>query len=357
MPSRPFPLPEDIKHARPAVYLYRTAAAYLRAGANRSGQLTANGAARQLFGDGDAPTFALIKRAATSPATTGGTGWADAVAAQSIFDAIQQPTSVSAAASLFARALHVDLTGVAAVLVPGRIADAASAGAWVREAAAIPVTMLNFRSVVLEPRKLAVVTAFSREMAESSNAEAVVRQTLSEASGLALDAALLSNAPGDDTRPAGLLNGIAPLTPAPAGPNAMAQDLAALISALGANGAGLAPAFVAAPAQALAIKLSAGPHFDIPVLSAPVLATAIPARTVIAIESSSLAIGLDPTPEFFVSKAGTLHFEDTTPATATLASPTRSLFQTDSLALKMLLRASWAMRAPHVAWTTNVNWP
>jgi hypothetical protein len=36
----------------------------------------------------------------------------------------------------------------------------------------------------------------------------------------------------------------------------------------------------------------------------------------------------------------------------------RSMFQTDSLALRMLLRAAWGMRASgHAAWTTNVNWP
>src|SRR5262249_33962546 len=161
------------------------------------------------------------------------------------------------------RALHVDLSGVAAMVVPSRVVDAAQAGAWVRESEAIPVTMLNFAAVTLAPRKLAVISVFTREMTESSNVEAVVRQTLTEASGLAIDAAMFSNAPGDDTRPAGLLNGIAPLVPAPAGPNAMALDLAALVNALAANGAGLAPAIVAAPAQAFAIKFAAGPHFDI----------------------------------------------------------------------------------------------
>ena len=356
--SRPFPLPQDLaeKHARPGLYLYRAAASYLRAGANRSGRLTAEGAARQLFA-GDTLTAVLIQRAAAVPATTTGPGWADALVGRSVFDAIQIATSVSAAATLIGQALHVDLTGVAAVVVPGRIIDAAHAGAWVAESAAIPVTMLNFSSVVLEPRKLAVIGVFTREMSESSNIENVVKQTLGEASGLALDAAMFSNAPGDPARPPGLLNGIAPLTPAPAGPNAMALDLAALINALAANSAGASPTIIAASAQAFAIKLSAGPHFDIPVLSAPALATASPARTVIMIETSSLVVGFDPTPEFFVSKAGALHFEDATPSTATLASPTRSMFQTDSLALKMIVRASWAMRAPHAAWLTNVNWP
>ncbi|HMF27235.1 MAG TPA: hypothetical protein VKE42_00600, partial [Candidatus Cybelea sp.] len=80
-----------------------------------------------------------------------------------------------------------------------------------------------------------------------------------------------------------------------------------------------------------------------------------------AIETSSLCVGFDSTPEFFVSTAGTIHMEadlprhivDGAPATPTV----RSLFQSDALALKMLLRAAWGMRAPHVAWTTNTNWP
>jgi hypothetical protein len=246
-----------------------------------------------------------------------------------------------------------------AVVVPGRVVDAASAGAWVREGEAIPVKLLNFAAVTLVPRKCAVIAVFTREMAESSNIEAVVRQTLGEASGLAIDAALFSNTPADDTRPAGLLNGVTPITAAPAGPDAMARDLAALITTLAANGAGLAPAIIAAPAQALAIKLSVGPHFDIPVLSAPVLATASPARTVIALEASSLVTGFDATPEFNVSRAGSLHMEDDLPrhiVDGTPATPVRSLFQTDALALRMLLRAAWGMRAPHLSWVTNTNW-
>jgi hypothetical protein len=355
---RPFPLPEDlgIKTAQPGTYLWRCAAAHLLVGANRSGRLTAEGAAKQLFGD-DPPTMALIQRAATQPATTATSGWASELTGRSVFDALQQPTSVSAAATLIAHALHIDLSGFAQVVVPGRVVDAASAGAWVRESEPIPVRMLNFSAVTLMPRKLAVIKIFTREMAESSNIEAVVRQTLGEASGLALDAAMFSNTPADPTRPAGLLNGVTPIAAAPAGPTAMNQDLGNLISALAANGAGLAPAIVASPAQAFAIKLMAGAHFDVPVLASAALAN----RTVVALESSSLVTGFDSTPEFNVSKAGTLHMDDLPRHIVdggTAAAPTvRSMFQTDSLALRMLLRASWAMRAPgHAAWIQNVNW-
>jgi len=131
MASRPFPLPQDIaeKHARPAVYLFRCAAAYLRAGANRSGHLTPSGAARQLYGDGDRPTLKLIERAASVPATTTDSGWASQLAQQAIFDAAQ-PTSVSASATLIGRALHVDRRPcqVRQLAAPERVADLAGDG-------------------------------------------------------------------------------------------------------------------------------------------------------------------------------------------------------------------------------------
>jgi hypothetical protein len=343
------------KRSRPCTYLYRAAAAHARAYVDGA---SPERVAKSLFED-DRVTIWLT-RAASDPAMLTTPGWAAELGRQAVFDLVAAATTVSAAADLIARGLRVSLAGYSQITVPGRMVDAEHAGAWVREAGAIPVRMLNFSAVVLEPRKLAVITVFTREMAESSNIEAVVRQTLSEASGLALDAAMFSNAPGDDTRPAGLLNGVTPITPAPAGPDAMTRDLGNLVSALAGNGAGASPAFVAAPAQAFAIKLFAGPHFDVPVLSAPALATAGPSRTVVAIETSSLVTGFDSVPEFNVSRAGTLHMEDDLPrhiVDGAPATPVRSLFQTDSLALKMLLRASWAMRAPHVAWTTNVNWP
>ena len=228
-----------------------------------------------------------------------------------------------------------------------------AAGMWVPEGAAIPVRAPSFSAVTLARRKLAVIAVFTRETAEGSNIEAIVRQTLSEASGLALDAAMLSAAPFDAARPAGLLFGVAALPPTPGGGQAaVAADLGKLVADLVARGGGLAPAFVAAPAQATALKLMASPKFDAPVLASVVL----PSGTVVAIEASSLVSGFDGTPEFSVSKAGTLHMESAAPQHIHAASPVRELWQTDALALKMTLAAAWAMRASYVAWVQNTTW-
>src|SRR5262249_34330112 len=91
------------------------------------------------------------------------------------------------------------------------------------------------------------------------------------------------------------------------------------------------------------------------------LSNSIPDGTVIAVEASSFASAFSPVPEFAVGTSAILHFEDTNPADistppATVAAPVKSMFQTDSLALRMVLRAAWGLRAPHVAVVTNTTW-
>ena len=69
-------------------------------------------------------------------------------------------------------------------------------------------------------------------------------------------------------------------------------------------------------------------------------------------------------PTFEVSDQATLHMEDTdplpiiggTPAAPVAAAPTRSLWQTDSYALRMLYRLNWSLRRPTVAWMEGMTW-
>ena len=60
--------------------------------------------------------------------------------------------------------------------------------------------------------KLAVLTALTNEMISGSNAEAMVRDALTQSAALALDAALLDANASTTARPAGLRYGIAALT-------------------------------------------------------------------------------------------------------------------------------------------------
>jgi len=204
--NRAGPMPSDLglEATRPATYLARAATANLRAFITRS---TAARVAEQMW-PRDTVT-AQILRAASNPAMTTTSGWAQELAGISILDTLQSITSVSAAAELISRGLQIDMTGISEYRVPGRVLNAGVAGQWVSESGAIAARQLSIsNAAILRPRKLAVLMAYTREQIESSNIEAVVRQTLGEAAGLALDVKMFSGDAASASAPAGLFAGV-----------------------------------------------------------------------------------------------------------------------------------------------------
>jgi hypothetical protein len=190
--QRPFPLPSDVpggmRTARPAVYAVRAAAATLRGFIT---DLTPTSAAKKMFG-GD-PVTDYVLRAATAAAEIAVVGWAQELGRVAIYDMIQSITSLSTGAEVISRGLQLNLDGIAELRVPGRVLSASAAGQWTQEGMPAPVRSLSFsNAAILRPRKLQVISVYTREMVESSNIEAIVRQTLGEATGLALDAQMFS---------------------------------------------------------------------------------------------------------------------------------------------------------------------
>jgi hypothetical protein len=342
--TKPFPS----QRLSPATHLYRAAAATLRGYATK---VSAERVAKNLFPE-DAVT-PLVLKAATEPAKIGVLSWAGELARQAVEDAIMTSTTLSAAAGLFARGMRVDFAGAGSIRVPGRLVDESDAGAWIGEEQLIPVRPQRMTAgPVLQPRKLAVISSYTSEMVQSSNIEAVSRALIQEATALKLDATLFGTQPDDGTTPGGILNGITPITgTAGGGLNAMASDIGKLIVALAQAGAGAAPVIACNPMQGMALKVAVGVKFDVPVLQS----SAIPAGTVIMVEPSSFVSAFGPEPEFFVSPYTLLAYDDTAPPDFPTGSH-KSLFQTDSTALKMILRAAWGMRAPHVAVVNGATW-
>jgi hypothetical protein len=348
-----------LKTARPATYLFRIAAAHVHACVRNS---TPESAARALFDD---TATNLVLRAASAPATTTTTGWAAELARLSITDTVAAIASLSAAADVINRGTMVGFNGFASIRIPGRIftANYADAGQWVAEGSPIPVRQLNFTSgVTLQPHKVAVIIPFSREMAEASAIEQMSRSMVSEAVGLALDAAMFSNFAGDATRPPGLLananiDSIAAI--AGGGSNAVLGDIGNLFDSLSKYFAGKSVVFIAAPRLASTLKLTAGPHWDYPVISSAALEAT---KTLVALELASFVSAFGFTPEFDVTTGTTLHYEDTSPqnitgGTPSPAVPVRSLYQTDAIALRMVLRCSFGVRAAgHVQVVNGCTW-
>jgi hypothetical protein len=85
---------------------------------------------------------------------------------------------------------------------------------------------------------------------------------------------------------------------------------------------------------------------------------------VILLDAADFASLTGDDARFELSDQATLHMEDTTPlaigtpgAPPTVASPARSLFQTDSIGLRMIMPMNWIMRRSGiVAWLTGVTW-
>ena len=90
----------------------------------------------------------------------------------------------------------------------------------------------------------------------------------------------------------------------------------------------------------------------------------VPLGTVIVHRCGGLRLVTGDSPRFEISDQATLHMEDTTPAhigtagtPAVVAAPARSMFQTDSMALRLILPMNWTLRrAGVVAWVAGVTW-
>jgi hypothetical protein len=359
MTSRPdrIPLRPDYGAARQraADVFVRTATAYLLSYANK-GEPIADVLARHYRGD---RSVELLTRAASSPATLTGTGWADSLAATATPDFLISIGPQSAGATVLRRCLSFQFDGDASLKIPS-ITSASANATFVGEGAPIPARQLSFDTgVTLAPRKFAVIIPFSREIFSFSvpNIETTVRAVLTESVGHALDAAMFSSTAADATRPAGLLVGIGATTPATAADLAMLSDVETLSAAV-APVAGNAPLlFVASPKQAARLRYGTSVK-DIEVLSSSALSD----KTVICIATNCVASAIDPAPRFDVTDQTTLHM-DTVPlplATGTgptVASPIRSLWQTDTLGLKCVLQTTWGLRSSTgLAYMSAVNW-
>jgi hypothetical protein len=346
---------ERYGQVRPAVSLVRAASAFVRAG----GKGSPESAYREL-GFGHDPVADLIIRAATSAADTTSAAWAQPLAGIAIYDLIQSVTSQSAAAEVISRGLKITMDHIAEYRIPGRTPAAAAAGMWVAEETAAPARQLSFsNTAILRPRKLSVMYPYSREQAESSNIENIVRATLSETVGLALDLQMFSATAGDASKPPGLLVGVAPVTAATGGGTAaMMTDLGKLFGALAGAGAGKNAVLVCAVPEAVVLKSSVGPKFDYDIIAS----TSLAAGTVVAVELGSIVSGFSAVPEFSVSRHAVYHAEDTSPTdvtggTPSPAVPVRSAFQTDTILLKMTLSAAWGLRAAgHAQFITGATW-
>jgi hypothetical protein len=296
----------------------------------------------------------LVLRAPTTPSSLANSS---ALGATVVADLISVIGPVGAGARLLQAGLRFVFDTAATLSVPALEASASEAS-FVQEGAPIPVHNLVSSAVSLVPRKLATISVLSAEMLASGNAEAFVTAALAQSVGLALDAALFDATAADAARPAGLRHNIGALTASTASDahNAMVADATALAGAVSAIGGNIT--FVTSPARAVTLNLQSYNAFPYPVLPSP----AVAANDLIAIATNGIASAVDAVPEVESSKFATVHMEDTTPlpiggSPNIVAAPARSLWQTDTVGLKVRFGVDWALRdARALAWMTVTGW-
>lgn len=295
----------------------------------------------------------LVLRAAVSPTTLGNTP----ALAQVAVAFLETLVPVSAGADLLARGIALNFSGAASISVPGIAVPNCD---FVGEGAPIPVTAApTSPGPTLTPHKLAVISTLSGEMMRSSNAETLVRQVLVESCGPAVDKVLFSANAAAADRPAGLLNGIAALTPAGAGEKAQAivddlQMLATAVAPVAGNGDII---LIASPDAAVALVLRLPQQVQWPILMSASLAP----KTVIAVAVNAVVSAVEGAPAIDANADAELHREsvpgELVDIGGVVARPIGSLFQTDQVGLRLRWPLSWALRSSNgIAWMQNVNW-
>lgn len=320
-----------------------------------------------------------VIRAASAPADTTTSGWASQLVQTDVrgFLDLLQPASVYP--GLAGRGQRLTFGSAGQITIPTWATTPTIAGSFVAEGAAIPVRQGALSSVSLGPKKMAVITAFTREIMTYSNPtiESLVRRKIADDTSKAIDTILLDATAASSIRPAGLRNGVAATTAtAGGGFAALVGDLKALLGALitGSSGNLRSPTWIMNPIQAISIGLTQNTGGDFtfqseiaqgrfqgyPVIQSPT----VTAGMVILVDAADYVSVEGDSPMYSISDQATLHMEDTTPlpisaagSPNTVAAPVRSMFQTDSLALRMILPLNWALlRTGTVAWTQAVTW-
>ena len=324
----------------------------------------------------DEVTGAII-RAAVAPAQTTVAGWAAELVGTAIADLLQQLQLVSIYPSLAAAGSRFTFGSNGVIKIPARSATPKINGSFVGEGQPIPVRRLGLASVTLTPKKMAVISEFTREMAMSStpSIESVIREAMNEDTAEAIDQALIDATAADTVRPAGLRAGVAGLTPSTATTafDKMIADIKALIAPIVANRGGRRLVLLMNTAQSLSLSWVVTPNGEFIFADVAngtlrnltvITSTTVPAGMLIMVDAADFASVTGDTAQFDVSDVATLHEEDTTPlpigtagSPAVVAAPVRSLFQTASIAVRLLMDMNWTMRrSGMVSWMTGVTW-
>ena len=253
--------------------------------------------------------------------------------------------------------------------------DGAATAYWVGESKAIPATKADYMNVNMTPLKVAALAVVSNELLKYSDpsAEMLVRDALVQASSQRVDQTFISTAAAvSGVSPAGILNGVSPISSSGSDIAGLIEDIKALYAPFIAanNASGLS--FVTTESLGKAISLMQTPlgAFQFPGIGAnggallgdPVVTGGnVPAGALVLLKPSDIYRIGDTGIEVSISREAYIE-QDTVPTGAT-DTPTAasangtSMFQEESTAIKVVRPINFAKRrASAVQWINNADY-
>jgi len=360
------------KKINPEDYVFRAAAVSLRSFAHK---IPVDRVIRDNYGDDEFTR--IVTRAAVNPAMTTTTGYAAELVQTGFGAFMDRLIANSIYAPLSDAGTSYDLGRNGSLKIPYRAATPQASGAWVGEGAPKPVKRIGLAVVELKPHKVACITTYTEEMANSSvpAIEGILRKAMADDTQASLDGFLIDAVAESAVRPAGLLVGATAASAATTTLEKIVADINGLIAPMEGAGGGGNVVLIMNPAQARKIGMVQTTTGDFAFGSAAEAASkfgvnriisslTVPAGKLIAVDADWFVTANGDTPRFAVSNEATLHEEDTTPlalgTTGTpnsVAAPMRSLFQTDSIAIRLSLFVTWGMvRTGMVSTIAAVGW-
>lgn len=305
---------------------------------------------------GNAREFMAISKAASPPMMTGDSGMA-AIMDTGHGGLLASLAPQSIYARLRALGMRLSLEGYKSIALPYRASGAPAGSVFVGEGAPIPVRGATLAAASLVPRKAALISHYSAELFQHSTPtiESVVGTILGEDLAVGIDSVLLGNGAGSAIQPAGLLNGVTPIT----GSDSPGDDLGALLALFDPPPA--QPVLIMGIAAATALGLKTSQPLAIPIM----ISDAIAPDTVLAVDAADFASATGDDVELSATEDAVLHGADpaspisagTSGAGADTAAPVVSAWQQNLLALRAIEFISWAMRRPgRVQALEGVDW-
>lgn len=246
---------------------------------------------------------------------------------------------------------HVELAPLTSISFP-RSAAAPATVNWIGEGDPIPVDEHAFGEDTIGPeKKFGVIFTLSRELAKRSGARAVFDAVLKERAAVSLDAAIFSAAIGDATTHPGILAGLTPISPY----GAPEDDVALLLSSLAAAGGSGNAALVCHPAEAAIVQAR------MPMLKVPVWPSrAVAQGTIICLDPTAFVVSFGGV-DIETAESATLHMSDTAAEIVsgtgpTTADPVREVFQTATLAVRLLVDIAFVQRNGLVVFAEGISW-